>query len=448
MKTLKSKLFFMTTLMMVITVFAGCPHKPINPPEPPENDSTEIIKQQLNFSVVWKNNLGSSLEISASWNEVVGTLFNSLDTVLQDGDSIVVAVVNKMVEVDSIHTIQMYEEEMLMNIIESVKSVNLRYFEDNLMYTSRDGGLLQFGEYEDYMSNNSVKTLVVSKDFLSSSDLVTVEGELKTISLNWKNTFAKSIGLKISSFSNPELNITKQIAPDETIKVTELSYYVFPNNDELNAKLLADVMSDYKSSLDDVMFLLPDVKSHDEWISGGEWTGDSIRKHCLNESNNYLFDIKNYEYNVDYTLILYNRLLYFLLGEHPDNEIEYNSSVIWKNDMSVPMVVDIRYRNDRIYSLVDKINCTIQPGESFQMPDFYYVEYDGQIEIQPSADSWYGLYINEMESVVITYGDKTYNMAVDGRCKFVCPNYTYGYGNHTFIEQSFKDMCNSNDSDN
>ena len=112
------------------------------------------------------------------------------------------------------------------------------------------------------------------------------------------------------------------------------------------------------------------------------------------------------------------------------------------------MVVDIRYRNDRIYSLVDKINCTIQPGESFQMPDFYYVEYDGQIEIQPSADSWYGLYINEMESVVITYGDKTYNMAVDGRCKFVCPNYTYGYGNHTFIEQSFKDMCNSNDSDN
>ncbi|MGM9794600.1 MAG: hypothetical protein ACI3ZZ_00015 [Candidatus Aphodosoma sp.] len=448
MKTLKSKLYFLTTLAMVIAVFAGCPHKPINPPELPENDSTETIKQQLNFSVVWKNNLGSSLEISASWNEVVGTLFNSLDTVLQDGDSIVVAVVNKMVEVDSIHTIQMYEEEMLMNIIESVKSINLRYFEDNLMYTSRDGGLLQFGEYEDYMSNNSVKTLVVSKDFLSSSDLVTVEGELKTISLNWKNTFAKSIGLKISSSSNPELNITKQIAPDETIKVTELSYYVFPNNDELNAKLLADVMSDYKSSLDDVLFLLPDVKDHDEWISGGEWTGDSIRKHCLNVSNNYLFDIKNYEYSVDYTLILYNRLLYFLLGDHPENEIEINSSVIWKNNMSVPMVVDIRYRNDRIYSLVDKINCTIQPGESFQMPDFYYVEYDGQIEIQPSANLWYGLYINEMESVVITYGDKTYNMAVDGRCKFVCPNYTYGYGNHTFTEQSFKDMCNSNDRDN
>ena len=444
MKAIKSKLYYIATIMMVITVFAGCPHKPINPPEQPQ-DSIYTSKQQMEFSVVWKNNIGSPLEISASWNNVEGASFNNLDTTLQDGDSIIIAVVKKFVEVDSIHTIQMYEEEMLMNIIASIKSVELRYFENNLMYTSCNGGLSQLGEYEDYISCGNVKTLVVSKEILSRSELVTIEGELKTISINWKNTFAKSIGLKISSTSNPKFNINRQIAPNASLKVADLSYYVFPNDDELNDKMLAKVMSDYKSSLDDVMFLLPDVKDHDEWVSGGEWTGDSIRKHCLNDKDNYLFDIKNYEYNVDYTLVLYNRLLYFLLGYHPEDEIEINSSVIWQNAMSVPMVVYIKYRNDRIYSLVDEINCTIQPGDSFQMPDFYYTENDGGMEILPSADGWYSLYVNEMESVVITYGDKTYNMAVDGRCKFVCPNYTYGYGNHTFTEQSFQDMCNSND---
>lgn len=444
MKALKSNLFFMTILMMVVTVFAGCPRKPINPPELPEEDSTETIKQHLNFEVVWKNTLGVELEISIESNSVEGATFNDIDTVLQNGDSVVIAVVDKIVEVDSLHTMQVYEEKMLTNIITAIKGIELRYFEDNIMYTSNDMSAIQLGDYNDYTFNGKVMILVISKEIVNSLEFISTEGELNTISIKWKNTFTKSIGLKISCSSHPELNINQQIAPNETLKVADLSYYVYPNNDEVNAKMLAKVMLDYKSSLDDVMFLLPNVKSHDEWISGGEWTGDSIRKHCLNESNNYLFDIENYEYNGDYTLILYNRLLYILLGEHPENEIEYNSSVIWKNDMSVPMVVDIKYRNDRIYSLIDKIYCTIQPGESFQMPDFYYVEYDGRIEIQPSADGWYGLYMNEMESVVITYGDKTYNMAEDGRCKFICPSYTYGYGNHTFTEQSFVDMCNNN----
>lgn len=65
MKALKSKLYFIATIMMVITVFAGCPHKPINPPEQPQ-DSIYTSKQQMEFSVVWKNNIGSPLEISAS----------------------------------------------------------------------------------------------------------------------------------------------------------------------------------------------------------------------------------------------------------------------------------------------------------------------------------------------------------------------------------------------
>ena len=419
-------------LVLSAVLFSGCPTPPVNPED-----------QTMEFNVVWKNNIGSSLEVNADWNIVDGVIFNAVDTVLRNGDSIVIAIVKKIVSVDSDHTMQVYEEEMLTNIIAAIKGVELRYFEDNIMYTSNDMSALQLGDNNDYTFNGNAIILVISKDIVSRSEFVSTEGELNTISIKWKNTFAKSIGLKISSSSHLELNINQKIAPNETLKVADLSYYVYPNNYEVNAKMLAKVMLDYKSSLDDVMFLLPDVKSHDEWISGGEWTGDSIRKHCLNETNNYLFDIENYEYNGDYTLILFNRLLYFLLGEHPDNEIEYNSSVIWKNDMSVPMVVDIKYRNDRIYSLVDKINCTILPGESFQMPDFYYVEYDGRIEIQPSADSWYSLYMNEMESVVITYGDKTYNMAEDGRCKFICPGYTYGYGNHTFTEQSFNDMCNN-----
>ena len=85
MKTLKSKLFFMTILMMVITVFAGCPHKPINPPEPPEEDSTETIKQQLEFKVVWKNTICVDLEISSESNSVEGATINAINALLKDG---------------------------------------------------------------------------------------------------------------------------------------------------------------------------------------------------------------------------------------------------------------------------------------------------------------------------------------------------------------------------
>ena len=53
------------------------------------------------------------------------------------------------------------------------------------------------------------------------------------------------------------------------------------------------------------------------------------------------------------------------------------------------------------------------------------------------SNFWYS-YMNEMKSVVITYGDKTYDMAVDGRRKFVSPSYNDLYYSYTFTEQSFE----------
>ena len=86
-------------LVLLAVLFSGCPTPPVNPED-----------QTMEFNVVWKNNIGSSLEIKADWNVLDGVTFNAVDTVLRNGDSIVIAVVKKIVSVDSDHTMQMYEE--------------------------------------------------------------------------------------------------------------------------------------------------------------------------------------------------------------------------------------------------------------------------------------------------------------------------------------------------
>ena len=143
MKTLKSKLFFMTTLMMVITVFAGCPHKPINPPEPPNNnDSTETIKQQLEFKVVWKNTIGVDLEITSESNSVEGATINAINALLKEGEETEFASINKLVEIDSAHTLEMYKQEMLSSVVNSLNKISLRYFENGTMYSFSGNGEL------------------------------------------------------------------------------------------------------------------------------------------------------------------------------------------------------------------------------------------------------------------------------------------------------------------
>ena len=170
MKTLKSKLFFMTTLMMVITVFAGCPHKPINPPEPPEEDSIETIKQQLEFKVVWKNTIGVDLEITSESNSVEGATINAINVLLKDGEETEFATVNKLVEIDSAHTLEMYKQEILSSVVNSLNKISLRYFENGTMYSFSDNGEL-FKNINDYSEiNDSLIQLDITKEILSRED--------------------------------------------------------------------------------------------------------------------------------------------------------------------------------------------------------------------------------------------------------------------------------------
>ena len=139
-------------LVLLAVLFSGCPTPPINPED-----------QTMEFNVVWKNNIGSSLEVNADWNIVDGVIFNAVDTVLRNGDSIVIAIVKKIVSVDSDHTMQMYEEEMLLKITEAIKRVDMRYFEDKVMYTYSGDGASLFGEYEEYTVQDKDKIVVISK---------------------------------------------------------------------------------------------------------------------------------------------------------------------------------------------------------------------------------------------------------------------------------------------
>ena len=408
MKTLKSKLFFMTTLMMVITVFAGCPHKPINPPEPPNNnDSTETIKQQLEFKVVWKNTTGVDLEISIESNSVDGATINAIDTLLKDGEETEFATVNKLVEIDSAHTLEMYKQEMLSSVVNSLNKISLRYFENGTMYSFSGNGEL-FKNINDYSEiNDSLIQLNITKEILSREEFAITEGEEKSVEIKWQNKFTRPISLHIKSSSNPELNINKQIAPDEIVKIVDLSYFTYPNENDLNKKMLNDAMASYKALLEEVTFLLPTIKDSSE-LRTGVWTGDSIIVDGFVSDFIDIFNLSNYEFDNAYTLILYNRLLYAELTSYCSSPKKYIYSVNWKNDTNITMNVDLNYRDDKIYIYYegDQKSFTLQPGETYPLPDLVvYIDADAYY-FESQYDIFMRLYLTEMERVVVTYGDE------------------------------------------
>ena len=408
MKTLKSKLFFMTTLMMVITVFAGCPHKPINPPEPPdENDSTETIKQQLEFKVVWKNTIGVDLEITSESNSVEGATINAINALLKEGEETEFASINKLVEIDSAHTLEMYKQEMLSSVVNSLNKISLRYFENGTMYSFSGNGEL-FKNINDYSEiNDSLIQLDITKEILSREEFAITEGEEKSVEIKWQNKFTRPISLHIKSSSNPELNINKQIAPDEIVKIVDLSYFTYPNENDLNKKMLTDAMASYKALLEEVTFLLPTIKDSSE-LRTGVWTGDSIIVDGFVSDFIDIFNLSNYEFDNAYTLILYNRLLYVDLRSYFSSPKKYIYSVNWKNDTNITMNVDLNYRDDKIYIYYegDQKSFTLQPGETYPLPDFVvYLDADAYY-FESQYDLFMHLYLTEMERVVVTYGDE------------------------------------------
>ena len=412
MKTLKSKLFFMTILMMVITVFAGCPHKPINPPEPPEEDSTETIKQQLEFKVVWKNTIGVDLEITSESNSVEGATINAINALLKDGEETEFASVNKLVEIDSAHTLEMYKQEMLSSVVNSLIKISLRYFENGTMYSFSDNGEL-FKNINDYSEiNDSLIRLNITKELFSREEFAITEGEEKSVEIKWQNKFTRPISLHIKSSFNPELNINKQIAPDEIVKIVDLSYFTYPNENDLNKKMLNDAMASYKALLEEVTFLLPTIKDSSE-LKTGVWTGDSLIVDGFVSDFIDIFNLSNYEFENAYTLILYNRLLYVDLTSDFSSPKKYVYSTYWQNNKNTSMNVNITYRKDKTYIYYEgnQLSFTIQPGESYQLPDFVvYIDEDAYY-YNSQYDVFMGFYLAEMESVVVTYGDTELNIS-------------------------------------
>ena len=439
MKTLKSKLFFMTTLMMVITVFAGCPHKPINPPEPPEEDSTETIKQQLEFKVVWKNTIGVDLEISSESNSVDGATINAISALLKDGEETEFSTVNKLVEIDSAHTLEMYKQEMLSSVVNSLIKISLRYFENGTMYSFSDNGEL-FKNINDYSEiNDSLIRLNITKELFSREEFAITEGEEKSVEIKWQNKFTLPITLNISSEEEPNLNISLELQPDEIVKLSDLTYYVYPNEDELNKQLLENALMSYHDKLRELYFILPMPDDNGEWTT-------TKRQDALRALKTF-FSIDRYDFSDDiYSLKLYNKMLYIesVIDGDPKIKQDYKSlEYYWKNDMDVPMNIDIRYKDPRVYNIEGDIVTTLQPGEILKMHDFFIYEDAEGYEFQSTWDIlWNGAYIGEIESMVITYGDKSYDKNVDGKRDFlvsICYSMIDGKRTYSFTEKSFEE---------
>ena len=414
MNALKSKLYFIATIMMVITVFAGCPHKPINPPELPDNnDSTETIQHQLNFKIIWRNATGVELSLNTESYSVDGATINNIELWLNNEEITDYASVSKLVDIDSAHTIEMYKQEMLASVLNAINTVNLRYFENGMMYSFSDNGEL-LNNVNDYMEiNDSTIQLNITKDLLARKEFTTKEGEEQTVAIKWQNKFTRPISLHINSSKKQELNINRQINPDEVVKIVDLSYFTYPNEDEINKKMLSDAMTSYKALLDEVTFMLPNINDSSELVTG-VWTGDSIATNGFESSLIDIFNLDNYEINNnDYLLILYNRLLYYEFVPTFTSFIKTTYSVYWNNNQSAPMTVNIRYRKDKIYTYFegDQQTFTIQPGESFQMPDLVIYEEEGSYYYISPADVCWDMYLQEMEQVNVSCGDEVRNIS-------------------------------------
>ena len=112
-------------------------------------------------------------------------------------------------------------------------------------------------------------------------------------------------------------------------------------------------------------------------------------------------------------MILYNRLLYYEFASTNTSFIKTTYSVYWNNNQSAPMTVNIRYRKDKIYTYFegDQQTFTIQPGESFQMPDIVIYEEEGSYYYISPADVCWDMYLQEMEQVNVSCGDEVRNIS-------------------------------------
>ena len=72
------------------------------------------------------------------------------------------------------------------------------------------------------------------------------------------------------------------------------------------------------------------------------------------------------------------------------------------------MNVDLNYRDDKIYIYYegDQKSFTLQPGETYPLPDLVvYIDADAYY-FESQYDIFMRLYLTEMERVVVTYGDE------------------------------------------
>lgn len=419
----------LTTIALAIAILTACNNT--NTPDRPDTPETAEIA----FTMMWQNNLTIELKLSTDITAADGIIAQPVSATLRPGETVAIASAKKAVTVDTDNTRETREREILASIINSLTTVELSYIIDHKMYSYRGKASDLIGNTADYIGGQDTKTLSITPELLSSADITVTEGKPNTVAIHWQNTFTLPITISITA---PENTLTKQLQPTETLKLTDLQYYTYSDDDDRTALLKA--MSDYYESLQKIILTLPTLDENGEWTT----TGYDVTK-----AHETLFTLDNYRRDAGlYTLELYNRLLYaeldwelsaYLIG---CNKYKTELQVFWKNGMTEPMDIEIKYREHKIYIVgPDIITHTIRPGETFQMPDFVIYSDDTYTFLAHVDVSW-NAYTSDIETLTISCGDLHYNLATDGKRDFI--NHNAYNSNHdpesmtyTFTPQSF-----------
>ena len=398
---------------------------------------------EITVSVV--NALGTDADLRMEGTPWPDNCANSvaMDTVLHDGDSVnmtvsdVVLYCGGLVTVtDCDYTHADGEEEVLASFLESMVYTDIVYIEGGAVCRYAENGISVLAEHFVRSERcDSVFVLRLTKELMNEVGVEKHEGQEARASLYWRNDFTLPVGVSIEAEGYAA--VETELQPGDSVKIADLDYYTFADEEELSGEMLRKAMSAYHAAIGKASLDLPEMP---DAVDGGDYNmGD------ISGAVNTLFDITAYAEcgEGEFTLSLYNRMLYFDLICELDSEAGWEKTVrrvVWENGMDDPMTIDLTYVENKIYTLGGDVHCTLQPGGTLELSTFAIYANDNP-SFQAWIDSYWDMYYSEVESLRITCGEKIYDMEADGRGAFLESYKNYAESEEgyvfTFTEETF-----------
>ena len=365
----------------------------------------------------------------------------AMDTVLHDGDSVNMTVSDVVLYCGGLVTVCDYthadgEEEVLASFLESMVYTDIVYIEGGAVYRYAENGISVLAEHFVRSERcDSVFVLRLTKELMNEVGVEKHEGQEARASLYWRNDFTLPVGVSIEAEGYAA--VETELQPGDSVKIADLDYYTFADDEELSGEMLRKAMAAYHAAIGKASLGLPEMP---DAVDGGDYNMSDI-----SGAVNTLFDITAYAEcgEGEFTLSLYNRMLYFDLICELDSETGWEKTVrrvVWENGMDDPMTIDLTYVENKIYTLGGDVHCTLQPDETLELSTFAIYANDNP-SFKAWLDSYWDMYYSEVESLRITCGEKIYDMETDGRRAFFESYKNYAESEEgyvfTFTEETF-----------